>query len=95
MVKEKYLPLAIVSGHYKIKGAYGNLDRLTRCGANRLMALSSTAVVWNILGRMLSGSLAYQILRIENPVTIANVRALLKTHPWYESRWREQFDKLP
>jgi len=44
---------------------------------------------------MLSGAIAYQILRRESPSTIATVRASLEKHPWYESRWKGQLVKLP
>jgi hypothetical protein len=44
---------------------------------------------------MLSGAIAYQILRTESPSTIATVKTILEKHPWYETRWKEQLDKLP
>ena len=53
------------------------------------------AVAWNIPGHMLSGSIAYQILRTESPPTIATVKAILAKHPWYDSHWKEQLEKLP
>jgi len=46
-----------------------------------VMALSSTAVAWNILGHMLSGAIAYQVLQQESPQTIEKVKALLEKHP--------------
>jgi hypothetical protein len=42
-----------------------------------VMALSSTAVAWNIPGHMLSGIIAYQLLQQENPATIEKVKAAL------------------
>jgi hypothetical protein len=50
---------------------------------------------WNIPGHMLSGTIAYQILQRENPVTITAVRSVLEKNPWYETRWRPQLEKLP
>jgi hypothetical protein len=44
---------------------------------------------------MLSGAIAYQILKQEKPTTIFSARAVLKHHSWYESRWRSQLDKVP
>jgi hypothetical protein len=44
---------------------------------------------------MLSGSIAYEILRRESPATIARVRSTLEKHPSYDSRWKEQLDKMP
>jgi hypothetical protein len=49
----------------------------------------------NIPGHMISGALAYQILLKENPSTISTVKAILEKHPWYESHWKEQLEKLP
>src|SRR5262245_53487956 len=50
---------------------------------------------WDPPAHMLNGSITYQILRAESPSTIAKIRTLLEQHPWYETRWREQLDKLP
>ena len=44
---------------------------------------------------MLSGALAYQIQQQENPSTITTVRSVLEKHPWYETRWKSQMEKLP
>jgi hypothetical protein len=43
---------------------------------------------------MLSGAIAYQILRGESPSTIADVKATLESHPWFESHGRAQLEKL-
>ena len=53
------------------------------------------ASVWNIPGHMLSGTIAYQILRRETPTAISTVRSVLEKNPWYESRWKSQLEKLP
>src|SRR4029450_11288296 len=53
-----------------------------------VMALSSTAVAWNIPGHMLSGIIAYQILQQENPPTIDKVKSAMKKHPWYTNQWQ-------
>src|SRR6266404_8396552 len=60
-----------------------------------LITLPSPVPAWNIPGHMLSGAIAYQILRRESPSTITTVRANLKQHPWYESHWKGQLEKLP
>jgi hypothetical protein len=60
-----------------------------------VMALSSTAVAWNIPGHMLSAIIAYQVLRQENPQTIEKVKALLEKHPWYESQWQARLQDIP
>jgi len=46
-----------------------------------LPAFPSHSMAWNIPGHMLSGAIAYQILRSESPATIEQVRAILEKHP--------------
>ena len=53
------------------------------------------AVAWNNRGHMLSGSIAYQILRGESPTTIAVIRAILDKHAWYPIQWKKELDKVP
>jgi hypothetical protein len=43
---------------------------------------------------MLSGPIAYQILRTEIPSTSVDVRSTLEKQPWYESRWKDQLANL-
>src|SRR4029453_4912692 len=59
------------------------------------MALSSTAVAWNIPGHMLSAAIAYQILQQENPQSIDKVKALLEKHPWYANQWQARLQDVP
>ena len=49
----------------------------------------------NIPRHMLSGAIAYQVLRQESPTTIPAVRLVVEKNPWYEIRWKVQLDKLP
>lgn len=51
------------------------------------------AVAWNIPGHMLSGSIAYQILRQESASSVEKVTAVLERHPWYERQWKDQLEK--
>ena len=60
-----------------------------------IMALSSTAVAWNIPGHMLSAALAYQVLQQENLQTIEKVRATLEKHPWYANQWQTRLQDVP
>ena len=60
-----------------------------------VMALSSTAVAWNIPGHMLSGIIVYQIFRQENPKTIDKVKAVLEKHPWYANQWQSRLQDVP
>ncbi len=55
---------------------------------------SAEGRAWNIPGHMLSGSIAYQILRQETPTMITTVGSLLGKNPWYESRWKAQVEKI-
>jgi hypothetical protein len=59
-----------------------------------VMALSSTAVAWNIPGHMLSATIAYQILLQENPQTIDKVKAVLEKHPWYANQWQARLQDV-
>ena len=52
-------------------------------------------LAWNILGHMLSGGIAYQILQRENPSIITTIRSVLENNPWYETRWKAQLEKQP
>lgn len=69
---------------------------MTFCLVVAILAASpSIACAWNIPGHMLSGAIAYQILRKESASTITTVKAILEKHPWFESHWKEQLDKIP
>jgi S1/P1 Nuclease len=59
-----------------------------------VMALSSTAVAWNIPGHMLSGIIAYQVLQQENPATIEKVKAALAKHSWYANQWQARLEDV-
>lgn len=61
-----------------------------------LLAVAATVVLpcpasaWNVAGHMVSGALAYNVLKAESPESLAKVVALLRKHPEYESRWAHQ-----
>jgi hypothetical protein len=44
---------------------------------------------------MLSGIIAYQVLRQENPQTIDKVKAVLEKHPWYANQWQTSLQDVP
>jgi hypothetical protein len=44
---------------------------------------------------MLSGIIAYQILRQENPAIIDNVKLVLEKHPWYANQWQARLQAVP
>lgn len=62
-----------------------------------MLLFGGTAQVqaWNKPGHMLSGAIAYQILRQESPETISKVRAILEQHPWFETHWKRQLRGTP
>jgi hypothetical protein len=60
-----------------------------------VMALSNTAVAWNIPGHMLSAIIAYQALQQENPLTIEKVKAVLEKHPRYANQWQARVQDVP
>ena len=60
-----------------------------------LCLLPFPASAWNIPGHMLSGIIAYQILRQENPPTIEEVKAVLEKHPWYTQQWQARLQDVP
>jgi hypothetical protein len=60
-----------------------------------LVVLPLPASAWNIPGHMLSGAIAYQVLRQENPPTIEKVKAVLERHPWYANQWQSRLQDLP
>jgi primosomal replication protein N len=43
---------------------------------------------------MLSGIIAYQVLRQENPATIDKVKAMLEKHPWYANQWQARLQDV-
>jgi S1/P1 Nuclease len=60
-----------------------------------LAVLPIPASAWNIAAHMLSGIIAYQVLRQENPQTIEKVRAVLEKHPWYANQWQARLQDVP
>jgi S1/P1 Nuclease len=52
------------------------------------------ASAWNIPAHMLSGAIAYQILRQESPGTIEKVKAVLEKHPWYANQWQARLQDV-
>jgi hypothetical protein len=59
-----------------------------------LAVLPLPAKAWNIPGHMLSGIIAYQVLRQENPQTIEKVKVVLEKHPWYANQWQARLQDV-
>ena len=60
-----------------------------------LAVLPLPASAWNIPCHMLSGIIAYQVLRQETPPTIDKVKAVLEKHPWYVNQWQARLQDVP
>jgi hypothetical protein len=54
----------------------------------------SRALAWYNAGHMVSGAIAYDVLKKDSPDTIAKVVALLKKHPDYKARWAERVEGM-
>lgn len=52
------------------------------------------AFAWNKAGHMVTGSIAYAVMKKEHPKELAKVVALLKTHPQYDALWKESLEIL-
>src|SRR5205823_1829495 len=55
---------------------------------------AAPASAWNKAGHMASGAIAFDVLKVESPQTLAAVVALLKRHPQFATRWEEKFAGL-
>ncbi len=53
-----------------------------------------SAPAWSKAGHMVTGSIAYAVLKQDNPAALARVVAVLKAHPQYEKLWRKQVETL-
>ena len=53
----------------------------------------SSTLAWDTAGHMVSGAIAYADLKQTRPQTLAQVVALLKTHPHFETKWKPQLNQ--
>jgi hypothetical protein len=58
-------------------------------------AVPLQVVAWNAPTHMVTGSIAYRSLESGSPRTASIILTLLKKHPWYADRWRNDLEKLP
>ncbi|HMP02144.1 MAG TPA: S1/P1 nuclease [Gemmatales bacterium] len=56
------------------------------------LLLTAAAGAWNKAGHMVSGAIAYHVLKADHPETVANVVALLGQHPDYDRHWRGRLE---
>ena len=59
------------------------------------MALPERVYAWNSPGHMVSGIIAYQVLRQESPGDHREVKAVLEKHPWYANQWQARLQDVP
>ena len=59
-----------------------------------VLLLAPNSVAWNKAGHMVSGAIAYSVLKTEHPKTLAKAMALFRAHPEYQSRWENALGGL-
>lgn len=59
------------------------------------LLLSSAALAWNKPGHMVTGAIAYDLLKREHPQALARVLDLLRQHPQYADIWANRLDAVP
>src|SRR6266404_5174319 len=60
-----------------------------------LIIPASQVAAWNTSTHMVTGAIAYRILKNESPRAVSVIQTLLEKHPWYADRWRDNLEKLP
>ncbi|MGL6072747.1 MAG: S1/P1 nuclease [Fimbriiglobus sp.] len=63
--------------------------------AMSLLLLGSQASAWNRAGHMVSGAIAYAVLKEDSPEILAKALVILKAHPQYDRLWKDQVEKIP
>ena len=59
------------------------------------LTLCTPALAWNKAGHMVSGAIAYTELQKNAPESLPRVIALLKKHPYYQSKWKAEITTVP
>src|SRR6266542_1575964 len=60
-----------------------------------LLATSSPLWAWTKAGHMVTGAIAYDVLKQDSPETLAAALKILKAHPQYARLWKKDLEKLP
>ena len=60
-----------------------------------VIALAAPGFAWNKAGHMVTGAIAYNVLKDDSPEVLAKAVAILKAHPQYEKLWKKDVEKLP
>jgi hypothetical protein len=53
-----------------------------------------SAWAWNKAGHMVTGAIAYDTLKKDNPQALEKVLAILKQHPQFEQKWARQLEQV-
>jgi hypothetical protein len=59
------------------------------------LLFTSDAPAWNRAGHMVSGAIAYAVLKEDSPEILAKALTILKAHPQYDRLWKEQVERIP
>ena len=57
-----------------------------------LVSVTRPAGAWSIAGHMVTGAIAYEVLKKDDPKALAAAVELLKAHPSYEKLWKKQVE---
>jgi S1/P1 Nuclease len=60
-----------------------------------LFTFSTTSQAWNRAGHMVSGAIAYAVLKQDAPEVLARAIEILKAHPQYDRLWKTQVEQIP
>ena len=60
-----------------------------------LLLIAPTALAWNAGGHMVSASIAYDVLKQDDPATLARVLDLLRQHPQFADHFAPKLDTVP
>jgi hypothetical protein len=68
---------------------------LTLCCTLIVLVIPARVVAWNRAGHMLTGAVAYRILKQSDPQALARVINIFREHPFYEEEWLPVIKALP
>lgn len=60
-----------------------------------VVLLPREAHAWSKAGHMVTGAIAYRVLKDSDEAALARVLDILREHPFYEQRWRFAINALP
>lgn len=63
--------------------------------AAAVLFVARPAPAWSLAGHMVTGAVAYEALKKDDPKALAAAVALLKAHPSYEKLWKKKVEAVP